>query len=177
MTAGGGQPRPVRRRPAAVLDTSAWVAAHRAQVAANLFDLFMLLVPEAVADEIAARHPAFPSWEFPHATLFRILRPRMRILGADEVTPLPIPGPGEAAALAVAQARRALVLVNEWRAVEYATDLGLQTITIPTVIVRLHLAGVMSRAAAEAKLSAISNMTTRSYIDEAQRLIHAAQLP
>lgn len=42
---GGGPSAPLPlpgRRPLAVLDTSAWVAAHRAEVAANLLGLFRI---------------------------------------------------------------------------------------------------------------------------------------
>ena len=160
-----------------MLDTSAWVAAYRAEVAANLLDLFRLIVPEAVANEIAARDPAFPAREYPHASLFRHLRHRMTVVPASAGLPLPAFGPGEAAALALAQQHRWLVLVNEWRAVEHAGNLGLVVVTIPTVIVRLHLAGVISRRAVHRKLDLISSITTRAYIDEARRLVDEAGLP
>jgi predicted nucleic acid-binding protein len=159
-----------------VLDTSAWVAAYRAEVAANLLDLFRLVVPDAVANEIAARDPAFPSREYPYASLFRHLRHRMTVVPASAVPPLPAFGSGEAAALALAQKHRWLVLVNEWRAAEYAVNLGLEVVTIPTVIVRLHLAGVISRRAAHRKLDLISSITTGAYLDEARRLVDEAGL-
>lgn len=171
----GGRGRP-RVRPRAVLDTSAWVAAHRATVAANLFDLFNLYVPQTVADEIMAGNPAFPTWEFPYATLFRILRPRVTIVPADAVTPLSSLDAGEAAALALAQAQQALVLVNEWRAIERATGLGLQPVTVPTVIVRLHLAELISRRAAHRKLDLIERITAESYIRDARHRIDSADL-
>lgn len=166
-----------KRRPRAALDTSAWVAAHRASVAANLLDLFRLLVPEAVAEEIIAGNPAFPTWEYPYATLFRILRPRMTLVPAAEVPPLQVLGAGEAAALAVAQAKGALVLVNEWRAVDHAAALGLQPITIPTVIVRLYLGGRISRKAANRKLDLISSITSAAYLADARQRILAGDLP
>lgn len=163
-------------RPWAVLDTSAWVAAHRATVAANLFDLFRLYVPQVVADEIMAGHPSFPTWEFPYATLFRILRPQVTIVPANAVTSLPSLDAGEAAALALAQEQQALVLVNEWRAIERATGLGLQPVTVPTVIVRLHLAGQISRRAAHRKLDLIERITAESYIRDARQRIDVADL-
>ncbi len=160
-----------------MLDTSAWIAAYRAEVAANLLDLFRLVVP-AVAAEIAARDPAFPSREYPYATLFRNLCDRMTVVPATAgPPPLAVFGPGEAAALALAREQGLLVLINEWRAAEHAANLGLRVATIPTVIVRLHLAEVISRRAAQRKLDLIAPITATAYIDEARRLIDEAGLP
>jgi predicted nucleic acid-binding protein len=160
-----------------VLDTSAWVMACRAEVAANLLDIVRLVVPAAVVDEITARDPHHPTREYPYATLFRHLSERMELVSAaDSPPPLAMFGAGEAAALALAAQRQLLVLVNEWRAAEHARNLGLQVITIPTVIVRLHLAGVVSRHAAQRKLELIRANTSPGYLAEAQRLIDAAQL-
>ena len=44
-------------RPLAVLDTSFWTAAYRAEVAANCLDYFTLIVPAAVGREILAPRP------------------------------------------------------------------------------------------------------------------------
>lgn len=106
---GHGAARPLpAQRARAVLDTSAWTAASRAEVSANLLDLFRLVAPRAVADEILARDPAFPGREYPYATLFRQLVPRMTMMQADRAPPpLAVFGPGEAAALALAQQRAA----------------------------------------------------------------------
>lgn len=166
------------RRPRAVLDTSAWTAAARAEVAANLFDLFRLVVPQAVADEILARDPALPAREYPYATLFRHLAGRMTRVPVDQgPPPLAVFGPGEAAALALAQAHGLLVLMNEWRAAEHAANLGIPVVTIPTVIVRLHLGGVISRRAAYRKLELIGGITADAYLNDARGLIDAAGLP
>lgn len=141
-------------------------------------DLFRLIVPQAVADEILARDPAYPTREYPDATLFRHLAARMSLVPVDRAPqPLNVFGPGEAAALAVAQPQRLLVLINEWRAAEHAANLGLPVVTIPTVVVRLHLGGVISRRAAFRKLDLISAITAEAFLDDARRLIEAAGLP
>jgi hypothetical protein len=161
-----------------VLETSAWVAACRAELAANLFDLFRLVVPEAVADEVSARDPAFPLREYPYATLFRHLAGRMTLVPADTAPPpLPLFGAGEAAAIARARARGAVLLVNERPAADYAANLGVAVVTVPTVVVRLHLGSVISRRAAHRKLDLLAGMTTPGYIDEARRLVDGAALP
>lgn len=135
-------------------------------------------MPQAVADEILARDPAFPAREYPYATLFRHLAPRMTLVPGDQAPqPLLVFGPGKAAALALAQPQRLLVLVNEWRAAEHAANLGLPVVTIPTVVVRLHLGSVISRRAAYRKLDLISTITVEGFLDDARRLIEAAGLP
>jgi predicted nucleic acid-binding protein len=151
------------------------VVACQAEVAANLLDLFRLVVPQAVADEIAAKDPAHPRREYPYATLFRQLRHRMTLVPSDEgPPPLSVFGPGEAAALALAQARGLILLVNERPAAAYAANLGIAVVTIPTVVVRLHLAGVVSRRAAHRKLDLIRDVTTPTYVDQARALIDQA---
>ena len=108
---------PPRRLPRAVLDPSAWLAAYPAEVAANLVDLFRLVVPEAVVAQIVATDPVFPSREYAYATLFRHLRGQMTVVPARaSPSPLSVFGPGEAAALTLAQEQGLLVLINEWRA-------------------------------------------------------------
>ena len=61
-------------RPLAVLDTSFWTLAYRAEVAANCLDLFQIVVPRAVESEIRAIQADAPRREYPYATLFRHLR-------------------------------------------------------------------------------------------------------
>lgn len=135
-------------------------------------------MPQAVVDEILARDPAFPSREYPYATLFRHLAPRVTLVTDDQAPqPLRVFGPGEAAALALAQPRRLLVLINEWRAAEHAANLGLPVVTIPTVIVRLHLGGVISRRAAYRKLDLISAITSEAFLEDARRLIEGPACP
>jgi hypothetical protein len=49
--------------------------------------------------------------------------------------------------------------------------------TIPAVVVRLHLGGVISRRAAHRKLDLLASVTTPGYVDAARRLIDEAALP
>lgn len=146
-------------------------------MAANLLDLFRLVVPEAVEEELSAGDPAFPLREYPYATLFRHLLPRMtRVPSSEGPAPLPIFGPGEAAAVTLARGRAILLLVNERPAADYAANLGVAVVTIPTVVVRLHLGGVISRRAAHRKLDLLRSVTTPGYIDDARRLVDGAGL-
>ena len=62
-----------RDRIPAVLDTSFWVLAYRAEIAANCLDLFDIIVPKAVAVEIMAGHDPDP---IPFVIPLKAHRPR-----------------------------------------------------------------------------------------------------
>lgn len=144
-------------RVPAVLDTSFWVAAYRAEIAANSLDLFEIVVPRAVEAEIMAVQAAAPRREYPYATLFRHLRDRMRSAPAQLTDPLPLFGPGEAEAIALARELGVLLLINEHRAADYARNLGTLVVTVPAVIVALRAEDVISDRAARRKLALIAS--------------------
>lgn len=52
-------------RVLAVLDTSFWVLGYRAEIAANCLDLFDIVVPNAVAQEILAGQSGAIGREYP----------------------------------------------------------------------------------------------------------------
>ncbi len=164
---------PGSHRLPAVLETSFWVAACRAEVAANCLDYFDLIVPPQVEAELTARQAGLPRREYPYATLFRQLRHRMRDAPAGAPPPLSILGPGEAAAIPLAQALAAVLLINEHRAAAYARSLAITVITVPSVIVMLRSLEVISDRAARRKLELISRITTPDFLAEAHRLLDA----
>jgi hypothetical protein len=147
------------RRVQAVLDTSFWVMAYRAEIAANCLDLFDMVVPGAVELEIQANDPLVPRGEFPYATLFRHLRDKMTDPPFPEPAPLGDLGPGEAAAISLAQHLGAALLINERRALKLARNLGLAAVAVPETIVGLHHRGVISGPAARRKLTLIEHNT------------------
>jgi hypothetical protein len=65
-------------RVLAVLDTSFWVAAYRAEVAANCLDLFEIVVPHAVEAEIRSVQVVAPRSSGICAGSCGIRRPRHR---------------------------------------------------------------------------------------------------
>jgi predicted nucleic acid-binding protein len=160
----------------AVLDTSFWVLAYRAEIAANCLDLFDMVVPKAVEDEILARQPGSAAREYPYATLFRHLRHALRS-PTVEVTPLSILGPGEAEAIALAAELEAVLLINERPGLQYARNLGLDVASVPSVIVLLRSQGVISDRAARRKLGLIAANTAPTMIDEAARALDVLQRP
>lgn len=160
-------------RPQAILETSFWVAACRAEAAANCLDFFDLVVPIEVEAEIRAPQPDFPSREYLYTTLFRQLRDKMRDPPEDAPPPLRVLGKGEAAAIPLAQSLSAVLLINEYRGAEYAKNLGLQVVTVPSFIVALRNFDLISDRAARRKLELIAPITAPAYIREAQQLLDA----
>ncbi len=155
----------------AVIDTSFWIAGYRAEVIANCLDLFDIMVPDAV--EVEIRGPSGPDTplEYPYATLFRHLRGQLQSPPADAPARLPILGAGEAEAIALAQHLRVALLVNERRAVAYATGQGIPIVTVPGVIVVLCRTGVISDRAARTKLALLESITTARFIEDARRAL------
>lgn len=155
----------------AVLDTSFWVAGYRAEVVASCLNLFDIVVPEAVEAEILAVQASAPHREYPHATLFRQLRDRFHKPLASSPAPLEHFGPGEAAAIPLALALHAVLLVNEYPAGAYAANMGVQIVTVPTVIVTLRAQDIISPRAAEKKLALIEGITSPRIIEQARRAL------
>ena len=157
-------------RVLAVLDTSFWVLAYRAEIAANCLDLFDIVVPNAVTQEILAGQSGAIGREYPYATLFRHLQHQLHTPDV-QVTPLGVFGSGEAEAIALAAELKAVLLINERAGLQYARNLGLDVASVPAVIVLLRAQGVISDRAARRKLSLISANTAPTILDEASRAL------
>lgn len=155
----------------AALDTSFWVAGYRAEVVANGFDFFDLIVPSAIESEILARQWDQPQREYPYATLFRQLRQRMVDPPMDAPSAIALFGPGEAAAIALARALPAILLINEQRGAVHARNMGIPVVTVPSFIVALRGLDVVSDRAARRKLDLIEPITTPGFIEEARQML------
>jgi len=162
-----------RRLIRAVLETSFWTAAHRADVAANCFDLFEIVVPRAVEREIL-RPEAAPR-EFPYSTLFRQFRERFRDPPPDAPPPLRMFGPGEAEAIPLALHLSADLLMNEHRAARFAEARGVWVVTAPMVIAMLYRLGVISWRAADRKLDLVKPITSPAILERGRRLLAELQ--
>jgi predicted nucleic acid-binding protein len=158
-----------RSKVLAVVDTSFWVAACRADVAANCLDLFDIVVPVAVEAEILSRPESTPQREYPYATLFRHLRTQMRDAPAYVSTTVHRFGRGEAEALGLAAQLGATLLINERPAAEYALQIPIPIVTVPEVVVALVANGVISLRAAGRKLDLIEGLTSPRFIAKARR--------
>jgi hypothetical protein len=160
-------------RSLAVLETSFWIAAYHAEVVANCLDLFEIIVPRAVEQEILSRPPLAPRREYPYASLFRHLRTLMTDPPDAEPDPLLLFGPGEAAAIPLAQHLGVMLLINERRAATYAANLALRVVTVPAVIVTLRAEEIISDRAARTKLALIKPITADQIITSAQIALDA----
>ena len=159
----------------AVLETSFWIDAYRAEVVANCFDLFDVVVPRAVEAEILAVQSGTPRREYPYATLFRHLRGQMTVPPHDAPGPLSVFGAGEAEAIPLALHLGAALLVNERGAAAYAANLGLPVITVPAVVVALRDQEIISDRAARTKLDLIRPITASVMIADAIRALDALE--
>ena len=157
---------PAARLPA-VLETSFWTVAYRAEIAANCLDFFEIIVPRGVEDEILTRHPEGLR-EYPQATLFRHLRGFMKDPPEGPLERLPMLGRGEAEAIPLAQRLQLPLLINDWRAARYARGLQIPVITPASIIVLLYQRGIISRRAARRKVQSIEPFTVREFLDDAR---------
>jgi len=156
-------------RRLSVLETSFWIAAHRAEVVGNCLDFFDIMVPRAVEDEILSRQMGAPRREYPYATMFRHLRREMRDPPWPAPDPLPVFGRGEAAAIPIAQHLSAVLLMNERRATSYALARRIDVITVPAFVVALQEQDIISHRAALRKLELIESMTAPAIMAAARR--------
>jgi len=155
----------------AVLDTSFWIAAYRAEVVANSLDLFDMVVPRAVEAEILVVQAAAPRREYLYATLFRHLRVQMTNSPAIAPAPLHLFGAGEAEAIPLAQHLGAALFINERRGATYAANLNIPVVTVPAVIVALCAETIISDRAARTKLALIQPITAQDIINDALRAL------
>ena len=158
-------------RVPAVLETSFWVAACEAEVAANCLDLFEIVVPHAVEVEIGTGQVGFPDREYPYATLFRHLRGQMRNPPEPAPEPIGLFGAGEAEAIALAQHLDANLLINDRRPAAYAAARNLAVVTVPAVILRLRSANIISERAARRKLALIEHITSPVFMEQARKVL------
>jgi predicted nucleic acid-binding protein len=159
-------------RQLAVLDTSFWTMAYRAEVVANCLDLFQIVVPRAVEVEIRTPQAgAPPQREYPYATLFRHLRDKLIDPPDDAPARLSRFGAGEAAAIPLAQQLGAVLLINERRAAAYAVNLGVVAVRVSDVVVALRLQDVVSDRAARRKLDVIAGNTSPEIIEQARQAL------
>ena len=112
----------------ASLDTSFWNIASQIGVAPYLFEFFQVHYCQAVADEIVTTDPAESALIYPQAMLFKVLSEDGRLHRAEPVSPLALFGSGEAHAIALAHERGRVLLINDFRPLQFARSLGVRRI-------------------------------------------------
>lgn len=102
---------------------------------------------------------------------FRLWLEDQRLEIRDPRQPYPRFGPGEAACLGLAQEEHHVLLINEAAAYREANRIGLRTITVPEILVRLAWRGFVANAKAEAMLAALSHTTNHELLAVARQAI------
>ncbi|MGH2457648.1 MAG: hypothetical protein ACRDIY_02140 [Chloroflexota bacterium] len=82
---------------------------------------------------------------------------------ADRPAGLPVFGAGEAEAIALAERLQAVILVNERCAAKYALNLGIDVVTVPSLIVAHRALEIISDRAARKKLALIAPIAARDH--------------
>lgn len=157
-----------------MLETSFWTNACRADLGPHALDLFSVIVPGAVEEEILSPDPSHPNREYSYASLYRYLRVHMAAAPEPEPKPLGISGRGEAAALALAHQLGLAVLVNDRGAIRHARALGVRVVDVPSLVALLHGRGVLSATAAHRKLDAIQSTTSPALVARVRAVIDEA---
>ena len=143
---GGGKAR-------AVLETSFWTVAFRAQVLPYALLDFDMVVPAAVTRELLFTDRRVPARLYPAAALFTSIHPSLPAPPDPEPAPIPMFWPGEAAAIALAQALPGhVLLINDDRPAACARNLGVPVMTVPESIVRACSGGRVAKHMAHAQL-------------------------
>ena len=161
------------KKQEAVLDTSFWVLAHRADVLAFLFRFFAVVVPSAVQTEIQARDPRYPQRVYGYQELFSLMKQQGVLTIRDPVQPLGQFHAGEAAALALALEENMWLLVNEQSALRFARQHGLKALTVPEFTVYLYEIELLSLRSVQDKLDMISANTGKALMDAARQAVQS----
>lgn len=164
-----------RGKAPGAMDTSFWTAACHAESEGYALRLFELHTPQIVVDEIESEEPPRVR---PKAVLFQQLREAglIRVTNASGNT---LRGDlfhrGERATLELAAERKWHALINEQKAHDYGRDiLGLQTVSVPEMLVTVVFAGFVRRQEALHLLRRLSNITHAQLMLDASRLIERA---
>lgn len=171
MQEGGG----ARAKAPAAMDTSFWTAACHVEGEGYALRLFELHTPEVVVEEIESEEPPRVR---PKAVLFQQLREAGLITvtnASSHTLREDLFHRGERATLELAAERKWHALINEQKAHDYGRDiLGLQTVSVPEMLVTVVFAGFLGRQEALHLLRRLSNITHAQLMLDATRLIERA---
>lgn len=155
------------------METSFWVLAHRVDILAYLFRFFTVFVPEAVRNEVLAPDPRYPQRVYGYQEMFRLLEGQGLLTVRNPARNLPQFHPGEAAALALVQEERWWLLINEQRALTFARQQNMKTVTVPEFIFYLYETRLLSHRGTLQKLDGIAANTGRSVMQTVRQVLLA----
>lgn len=155
----------------ASLDTSFWNIAAQIGVVPYLFSFFKVHYCAAVEREIVATDPDETSLIYPQAMLFMVLKEDGRLHHMEPETPERLFGVGEAHAIALARERSWILLINDYRPMQFAQSLGVRCVSVPAVCVLLYAEEKITLLAAQGYLRRLATTTSSHLIRQAEASI------
>lgn len=155
----------------ASLDTSFWNIAAQVGAAPYLFGYFTVHYCAAVEQEIVATNPSETPLIFLQAMLFQVLQEDGRLHQAEPATSERLYGPGEARAIALARERSWVLLINDYRPLQFAQSLGVQCVSVPGFCVLLYADGKITLPAVLGYLRRLASTTSPQLIRQAQAIV------
>lgn len=155
----------------ASLDTSFWNVAAQIGVVPYLFAFFRVHYCQAVKDEIVTTDPNETPLIYPQAMLFKVLKEDSRLHHAEPQQHLALFGAGEAYAISLAQERSWVLLINDYRPLQFARSLGIQCVSVPDFCVLLYAEARVTLRAVRGYLRRLAPTTSPSLLREAEAVV------
>ena len=155
----------------ASLDTSFWNVAAQIGVVPYLFAFFRVHYCQAVEDEIVTTDPNETPLIYPQAMLFKVLKEDSRLHHAEPQQHLALFGDGEAYAISLAQDRSWVLLINDYRPLQFARSLGIQCVSAPDFCVLLYAEARVTLRAVRGYLRRLTPTTSPSLLREAEAVV------
>ena len=155
----------------ASLDTSFWDIAAQIGVAPYLFDYFRIYYCKAVEQEIITTDPDESPLIYPQAILFRLMKESERLHLAEPSQSLKLFGAGEACAITLAQEKSWVLLLNDYRPLQFALSLGLSCVTVPGFCLILYSDGKITMQAVNGYINRLRATTSLKLRREAEVVV------
>jgi predicted nucleic acid-binding protein len=163
----------------ASLDTSFWNIAAQIGVVPYLFAFFRVHYCQAVEDEIVTTDSNETPLIYPQAMLFKVLKEDSRLHHAEPQQHLALFGDGEAYAISLAQERAIslaqerswVLLINDYRPLQFARSLGIQCVSVPDFCVLLYAEARVTLRAVRGYLRRLTPTTSPSLLREAEAVV------
>lgn len=108
---------------------------------------------------------------FPQAMLFRVFQEDGRLHQMESLTSERIHGLGEASAIALARERSWILLINDFRPLQFAQSLGVQCVSVPGFCVLLYADGKITLPAVSGYLRRLASTPSPQLIRQAEAVV------
>jgi len=155
----------------ASLGTSFWNIAAQIGAVPYLFSFFRVHYCQAVEKEIVTTDVDETPLMYPQAMLFQVLREASQLHHAEPSRSLDLFGAGEAGAIALAHERVWVLLINDYRPLQFAQSLGIHCVSVPDFCVFLYAEAKITLQAARGYLNRLRPTTSHPLIQQAGYVI------